>query len=196
MNIIAQLIAIVGIAMFIPAATTAGAVDMLKGTGPRTTTRGMYASSIVLAVMIYLATPADSISPLISGALAFICSMIAGYIALVYVEKDIAYTLRMARPLQEFALSRFQQLDRKGDGSFGSEDVRRLLKDGNLTPHEQRLAVHLRNNIYTIGHEAGILHSYSPMTGAGGQIPIFRVSREDLTAYPDKVERRYASWSI
>ncbi len=125
----------------------------------------------------------------------------------VVIPRRKAYLTDIAPQIKRFALRRFKDLDRDGDGVITRNDLA-LLKDVKFNPTERRLLQELEWLLGDIGHVIDVIptstYSYNqfqsscsgfPVWSAGTvDVNIYGVSQADLEKYPTVIKNRYINW--
>lgn len=165
--------------------------EIVKHRGPRALSISGWVALVAVAVVAYLAAPSFGYPPAVSAAVAaFISALVVGWDS-GRVEKEVRERLAIAPDLVHYGLTRFDSLNSDGDDLLSSEDLRKALANPNLVG--AGFVEHMLRNMAEIGHEADVLTSFAH-PGAMAVVPIYKISRQDLATYVQRLNDRYAAW--
>ncbi|MBX9669732.1 MAG: hypothetical protein K2X93_19065 [Candidatus Obscuribacterales bacterium] len=153
------------------------------------------------ASRLFVSPDGDCVPLLQAASLGVGFGLLPMCIGWVVIPRRKAYLTDIAPQIKRFALRRFQDLDRDGDGVITHNDLA-LLKDVKFNPTERRLLQELDWLLGDIGHVIEVVptSTYSSCSGfpvwtTGTEyINIYGVNREDLEKYPTVIKDRYINW--
>lgn len=165
--------------------------EVVKTRGPKALSISGWIALAAVAGLVYLAAPSFGYNALLSaGVGAFIAALAVSWNT-SRVKKEVRERLDIAPDMVRYALTRFNYLNSDGDDLLSSEDLRKALETTNLIGADY--VRHMLHNMSEIGHEADVLTSFAH-PGAMAVVPIYKISRDDLTTYVQRLNDRYAAW--
>lgn len=159
------------------------------------------------AAYLFVRPDGDSFPPLQAAAIGVGFGLLPVCYGWVVIPRRKVYLEDIAPQIKKFALRRFTDLDRDGDGVITQGDLLSL-KDIKFNPKERELLSELRWLLDDIGHVIDVIPSasfgYNQWQSATSGFPVYTtgteytsiygISREDLEKYPATIKDRYINW--